>query len=54
MNIEMFNQAIDSIATKLEVPTKYILEMFMKSGKFDVIETFIFFNWLYSSCLFIF
>lgn len=42
MNIEVFNQAIDSIATKLEVPTKYILDMFMRSGKFNVIESVLF------------
>ncbi len=42
MNIEMFNQAIDSIATKLEVPTKYILEMLMRGGKFHAIESILF------------
>ncbi|NCC70772.1 hypothetical protein EOM09_04270 [bacterium] len=42
MNIEMFNQAINSIATKLEVPTKYILDMLMKSGKFNAIESVLF------------
>lgn len=42
MNIEMFNQAINSIATKLEVPTKYILDMLMRSGKFNVIESVFF------------
>ncbi len=36
MNVEMVNTIIDSISNKLSVPTEYILQMFARSGVFNI------------------
>ena len=44
MNVENINAIVDSLATKLAVPTEYILSMLVRQGKFSIAYSVITFS----------
>ncbi len=44
MNVENINAIVDSLATKLAVPTEYILSMLIRQGKFSIAYSVITFS----------